>query len=307
MHEQTAHFFGDVSVELLHLKYFQKLAEYEHVTRAAESLCIAQSSLSRTLRGLEGELGVTLFDRQGKNISLNDNGRLVLKYANSILGQLEDMKRELKDKNSLTGKETIVLLVRVASKFLPEIISGFRREHPQVSFVIIQNESALQQGKKHWNLCLDATIEPVTEDENISCVLKEEVCLAMPKGHHLAAREAVALEEVAQESFIGLQKGSSMNDIAESYCRKAGFQPNIILESDNPATLRGLMRVGLGIAFNPVVTWKEMSDEDIRLVAIKGGCCRYINVELCRWTYPSRTVLAFRKYLVGFFHALGKR
>lgn len=291
-------------MELIHLQYFQKLAEYEHVTRAAESLCIAQSSLSRVLRGLEAELGVALFDRAGKNIILNENGRLVLNYTNHIMGRLADMRKELNDRNFLSAEETIIILVRVASKFLPQIISGFRERHPKINFVIIQNETAQQQSRPHWNLCLDATIEPAENDEYTSCVLEEEVCLAMPKGHPLAQREFIRLEEVAGESFIGLQKGSSMNEIAEKYCHKAGFSPNIILESDNPATLRGLMHIGLGIAFNPVVTWKEVSDEDICLVSIEGGCSRYINVSLCRGSYHSRAVLAFRSYLIDFFAEL---
>lgn len=99
-----------------------------------------------------------------------------------------------------------------------------------------------------------------------------------------------------------------MNEIATAYCREAGFSPNIILESDNPSTMRGLMRLGLGIAFNPLVTWKEVSEEEFCLIPIEGiDCCRYIHLTLRPASYHAEVVLAFRDYLIEFFAQLSNR
>ncbi len=66
--------------------YFQKVAELEHLTKAAEALHIAQPALSRTIRSMEEELDVSLFTHQGRNIHLTRDGHILLKYTNKILG-----------------------------------------------------------------------------------------------------------------------------------------------------------------------------------------------------------------------------
>ena len=88
---------GDDLMELLQLYYFKVLAEREHLTRTAESLMIAAPSLSATISRLENELGVKLFDRVGRNIRLNENGRILQRYVNEIFDALQNAKTELKD------------------------------------------------------------------------------------------------------------------------------------------------------------------------------------------------------------------
>jgi len=72
-------------MDLLQLRYFKKVAELEHISQAAEQLMISQPSLSKTIRHLETELNVELFDRRGKNIFINSNGEIVYKYTTRIL------------------------------------------------------------------------------------------------------------------------------------------------------------------------------------------------------------------------------
>lgn len=294
-----------MTVELQHLRYFALIARYEHVTRAADELHVAQSALSRVIRSLEGELGVRLFDRVGRRLVLNANGRILQDYTERIFSLLGDMHRELQDANDLEQAETITLAVKVASKFLPEIIAGFTAREPRARFVIVQSDTAV--GADKWDIRLDAATS-VQEDEYTRCILREEICLAMPKNHPLAAHSELTLREVAGESFLGMQKGSSMNAIATEYCRRAGFAPRIVLTTDNPATLRDFMRLGQGIAFNPLITWNEVATDEFSLVPIAGGeCCRYIHLHIRPQGYHSRLVLEFRDYLIEFFRALQER
>lgn len=88
-------------MELLHLKYFQIVAKHEHMTQAAEELCISQPSLSKVVNRLEEELGVPLFDRQGRNIRLNAFGKAFLKRVERVFRELEDGKKEITDMNGL--------------------------------------------------------------------------------------------------------------------------------------------------------------------------------------------------------------
>lgn len=83
------------------LEYFLKAAEMEHLTKAAEALHIAQPALSRTIRGLEEELNVTLFEKEGRNIRLTRDGHILLKYTENFLREYKAMQQELEDSRNL--------------------------------------------------------------------------------------------------------------------------------------------------------------------------------------------------------------
>lgn len=289
-------------MELNHLLYFKKIAELNHMTMASESLHVAQPALSRTISILEKELEVKLFDRVGKNIVLNENGRILLKYTDRILTSLEDAKKELSDINK-KAVNTVTISMRAASKLLPSILFDFKKKHPFIKFAIVQHKE-LVNNKINCDLMIDSTKDKIIS-KNVTPVLEEEILLAVPNDHPLAGRKKICIEEVALESFISLQKGSSLNDITMSFCRSAGFEPNVILESDDPATIRGLISAGLGVAFLPSITWQGVADSNIKLLSISNmDCKRYINIYLNEERYHSEAVKLFYDYVVDFFREL---
>lgn len=82
-------------MEIFQLIQFQAVAELEHMTRAAERLNLAQPALSRTIQNLENELEAPLFDRSGRRMRLNENGRILLRYSRQILSSIQDAKTRL--------------------------------------------------------------------------------------------------------------------------------------------------------------------------------------------------------------------
>lgn len=100
------------AMEYLHIEYFVKVAETENLSRAAEMLNVSQPSLSQTIRRLEDELGVELFDRKGKRIVLNDAGKRFLVYANQSLNALNEARRAVSSVHheKLRGHITICCL-----------------------------------------------------------------------------------------------------------------------------------------------------------------------------------------------------
>ena len=128
-------------MDLLQLKYFQTVARLEHMTQAAHQLCIAQSSLSQTIAHLEKDLGVPLFDRQGRQIRLNPFGRALLRYGEHIFGELEDARHEIAD---LADRERgRIALSVVLPQILLDLLGTFRALHPHVSFHLFhQHRSA---------------------------------------------------------------------------------------------------------------------------------------------------------------------
>jgi len=291
-------------LELLQLKYFQTVAAFEHMTRAAEELHISQPSLSKTITHLETELGFKLFDRRGKYIRLNEYGKIFLKNVNDIFNKLEDTKKELKD---LSGKESgnIKLLILSGSKFLPDYLHKFSQQYSHINFELIQHFSSLET-VTDFDLCITSSAFKPDKTNCIS-LITEEIFLAVPSNHYLAGRTEISLKEAKDENFTSLQHGQILRKITDSYCRYAGFKPNIIFESDDPATLRGLIKIGQAVAFLPAITWGNSIGSSMTLMHIKEPVCkRTLYLFWPEDRYLSDSSKLFIKFLQRYFEKYKK-
>jgi len=289
-------------VDFVQLRYFKTLAELQHMTHAAKSLHIAQPALSRALRKLEQELGLLLFDRDGKNIRLNENGVILLKHADNILNELDEAKRVLADRKDQTERQVSVAMY-AGTQLLPDIIRSFKDKYPDISLLIMQ-----QQDVGVWDMAdkcdilIHTTIQPL-EKSCCLTLIEEELCLAMPKSHPLSLAESIKLSQVAKEPFIGLHKGSGLRTITDEYCRKAGFLQRVVVESDSPGIVRNLISLGVGLAFIPKITWKGVDyGPNVSLVDIEEPhCIRYIHMTWRQNRYVSTASKIFQSYLAEFF------
>ncbi|MEX1031051.1 MAG: LysR family transcriptional regulator [Paenibacillaceae bacterium] len=287
-------------MELSHLRYFQVVARIEHITRSAEELHISQPALSKTISILEEELQVQLFDRYSKYIRLNEYGKKFLKKVDIALDALEDGKRELSD---LAGNTigTIDLVVNVASYLVPDLLAAFRQSYPQIHFHLLLH-SANSAIRNNYDLCITASL--LTHDsENSVHLLTEEIFLAVPLDHRLAQRSSIHLSEVAEEGFISLRSGKSLREMTDTFCRLAGFTPNINYESDDPSTLRRLIKAGQGVAFIPEITWGSSTGASVALLHIDEPVVFRRNIELSWITdrYMSEATILFRQFTIDYF------
>lgn len=239
-------------LELLQLKYFQVVARLEHISKAAEELYVSQPALSKTISQLEKELGIRLFDRNGKYIKLNRYGKAFCAKVERALKTLEDAKHELKDMSNDPCEE-IRLVVLASSHLLPELLSRFREQYPQVRFRLMQHLTN-SYSQPDFDLCISA-FPLTTRQVEHTPLLRESILLAVPLDHHLAKQSRVKLNELKNEKFIVLKKGKELRKITDLICKEQNFVPQITFESDDPATVRGLIRAKQGIGFIPEVTW----------------------------------------------------
>ncbi|HEX4207043.1 MAG TPA: LysR family transcriptional regulator [Ktedonobacteraceae bacterium] len=293
-------------MELLQLKYFLTVARLEHMTRAAEEVGIAQPALSQTIARLEEELGVALFDRVGRNIHLNHFGQAYVQRVERIFEELEQGQRDLKDlADGRQGQVTFAL--GAATHLLPDLLSTFRKDHPGVHFLLSQHQvntvtSLVQQlARGGCDLCLSS---PPLQQPGITSVplLTEEILLAFPSTHPLARCSQIRLQEVAQEAFISLKPGHSLRDLTDSFCQQAGFRPRIVFESDEPSTIRGLIRAEQGIAFVPAISWRGSVGPTVMHVTVsEPKCQRTVGLS---WLTDRRLSMAaqqFRQFVIEYF------
>lgn len=291
-------------MDLLQLEYFIKVADLEHMTRAAQELHIAQPALSKTIHQFERELGCELFMRDGRNIKLTEMGRIVQQRGKRILGEVDALQKDLQmGMNKLNN--SISLAIQVASEVIPPLIDRFKREHPDTTISIVQfNKEDVDV--RFSDICITSTTHPV--HESWACtVLEEPICLAIPSNHPLCQQKEIFLSDVVGEPFIGLHRGGNLAEIVHYYCSQVGFTPNTVLSCDSPSTLRHLINLGLGFAFVPVKTWRSVREEPIVLRHISGlECKRYINVCWRRYGYISPVVDQFRDMAIEFFRQYDK-
>jgi DNA-binding transcriptional LysR family regulator len=288
-------------MDLLQLKYFQKVARLKHLTQAAQELHITQPALSQTIAKLEKDLGVPLFDRQGRQIRLNKYGEAFLKKVESALDVLEEGKREIAD---MAGLERGT--VSIGTTFLPhfsDVINAFRSSYPDVLFRILQVSTKEMQEHLLENGEIDFSISCKPIERNGICNLPiqtEEILLAVPFTHRLANQQSIKLSEVANEPFIHFKKGHSFRDATDELCQKAGFTPNIACETDDSKTMKELVNSGFGVTFW-LETLLEKENSFHHLHIQEPVCQRTYHLSWSEKRYLSLAAQTFRDLLIQHF------
>lgn len=245
-------------MELRQIKYFIEVAKREHVTEAANALHVAQSAVSRQISNLEEELGVDLFIREGRTVRLTKIGRIFLEHMERAIHVIEDAERVVEEyRDPEKGTIHIGFAASLASYILPTAISYFRREHPNVQFVL--NEGL------YYDLVEDvirgeinmALLGPLPQEQKKikSYVLfTEKIVALLHQNHPLASRSKIKLNELRDEQFILYPKGFVLHDVIVEGCLQTGFQPEVAFEGRDLDAIKGLVSAGLGVTLLPEVT-----------------------------------------------------
>ncbi len=279
------------------LQYFMKVAELEHLTKAAQALHIAQPALSRTIKGLEDELNVPLLEHQGRNIRLTRDGHILLKHAQNFLREYEEMQQEFKDSRDLQ-QLTVKLAILSATKLIPAFLVEFKKAHPEANVSVVSPNSST--ASTHSDLTIFASTEQIENDYTIT-LFKENLVLIFPKNDPHANLPYVNLADFKNANFIAPPKGFVLREAIETHCKEVGFTPNVVMESDNPETTHEFVRAGLGVALVPQLTWSDALKESAFLPVGVPACHRYLNLSWKTDSKLSLTAVLLREYIVDHF------
>lgn len=282
------------------LAHFAGVARTEHVTRAAHEMHVPQSTLSRSLVRLEQDLGVDLFARHGRTVSLTPAGRTFLASVERALGEVERAAEEVRADADLTsGKVAFGFLHTMGSETVPGLISAFRADHPRIRFTLVQNYGewmidALRAGR--LDLCLTSPI-PDAPDLVARRLDEQRLRLVVPEDHRLAGRRRIRLAEAADEVFVTLESGYGLRRITDALCAEAGFRPKVAFEGEEAETLRGLVAAGLGVALLPPPAVPRPGVAELTVTAPRA--VREIGVAWLDGHPDTPPVAAFKKFLLS--------
>ena len=243
-------------MELRQLRYLVALAEEGNFTRAAASSHIAQPAMSQQIRKLEGELGLALVERTTRRVSLTDAGELLVVRARRIMAELEAASTELEALRGMyTGHLTLGAMHTMGPIDLSLAIAMFSARHPGVQLTV-REQSSEEMAEMLRVDELDLAFLSVTERVEsrglgLHQLVSEELVALLPPGHRLARRRHVRMVELADEAFISFRTGARLRELLVSAGREAGFEPRVILESNESQRVRRLVSRGLGVAILP--------------------------------------------------------
>ncbi|WP_318205172.1 LysR family transcriptional regulator [Streptomyces sp. SCL15-4] len=284
-------------MDLLSLRYFQAVARHQHISRAAEELRVAQPSVSRTIRRLETDLGVPLFDRQGRRIRLNDHGAAFLARVDRVLAELDDARREMADAAG-PGPGRVAVAAETLLQ-LSGVLSAFRALRPGVRVRLFQAPvDAMHRHLRSAEVDFAIASQPIAGPGLRTLELvREEVLLAVPTGHPLAGRASVTVAELAGEDFVSTRTGHWQRALLERLFAREGLTPRVVCEGDEAAATPELAGAGLGLCLLPAVARRAIGENGpvawLRLDA--PGCHRTLTLVWRRNAYLSPAARDFRK------------
>lgn len=290
-------------MEWQQIEYFQVVARLQHITRAAEILLISQPALSRSIARLEEELGVPLFERQGRSISLNSYGQLFLQRADRIMKEFQDGKQEIQDLlDPNYGTISFGFMPTLGTYLIPNLINSFRSDYPNINFQFKQNGNDLllkQLESSEIDFCLVSSIESKNQLQWIQ-LWSEELFLIVPSIHHLAKHESITLQELADEPFVLLEKGNGLRGITDQLFEEAGITPKITFEGEEVHTVAAFVAAGLGVTIIPEfkgIDWNNITR--IRLRAPNSQ--RAIGLAWVEGRYLSPSAKRFQQFILDYF------
>ena len=291
-------------MEIEQLRYFKTVATMQHMTRAAEVLAISQPALSKSIASIEQQLGVPLFNREGRSIYLNRFGELFLQSVDIILAEYERIREEFEDIiRPGSGEVLFGFIHTLGMEVVPELIAATTKQFPNMQFSLTQATSLnllkrLEEGA--IDLCLSQKIESKVIDIETEELFVEELFVIVPMTHPLAKQTSVKLEDVKNESFIAIKKGNSLRHLVDGIFLKAGIELNMTFAAEEMHTVAGFVSAGMGISMIPNI--KGLDDYKVKRLKVDPPCYRSVGVSWAKNRYLPPAASEFKQYLVEYFN-----
>lgn len=238
-------------MNLTGLKYFVSVASLGSVTEAAKRAFVSESAISKTIKQLEEEIGVKLFDRQGRTIKLNQQGKVFYTYVSDSLNLLNRGINAVRV-NSINKISEINVLFTVGSPLIPIIALKMQKLLPNVSLNIHQRTTFAKDLKQFDFIISSHKIADFTTIP----LLREEIVIGW-KRNFMRKKNMFNITELENFTFVGENDETELQQTINKFMLSNDLKLNFKYQSDEPATVREMIIAGLGIGFIPSVTWGE--------------------------------------------------
>ena len=262
-------------MEFREISTFLQVAQYQSFSKAARQLGYSQAAVTIQIKQLEHELGVHLFDRIGKQISLTHQGQVFYQYAVSIRNDLERAKNAVSDPSTLSGKLCLGTIESICASIFPDLLAEYHRLHPEVTISIVTDSPGVLLDRMNENAIDIVYLLDRRIYDNRWCKTLEEpeenIFVASPD-HELALIEReLELDEVLRFPFFLTEKDASYRHMLEQYLASINRSVKPFLEIGSTEFIIHMLLKNTGISFLPKFTvQRELQQKQLTALNVRG-------------------------------------
>jgi LysR family transcriptional regulator, hydrogen peroxide-inducible genes activator len=241
-------------MNLKDLKYLVALADTGHFGKAAERSFVSQPTLSAQLKKLEEYLGVTLVERQPKNVQLTEVGKLVVARARRMLNEGDEIIALARhNADPFAGKLKVALIPTIGPYLLPRVMPKLRKALPQLRLMLYEYQTESLLKRLHdGEVDLGILALPVEQDGlEARKLYQEDFTVALPQDHLLGAKSTVKVADLKGHTLLLLEDGHCLREQALEVCSRVDIREHEDFRATSLETLRQMVVAGLGITLLP--------------------------------------------------------
>lgn len=284
-------------MELLQLKYFMDAAKYENFSKAAQHNVVPPSSISKAVKILEKEFNVSLFDRHGKKIYLNEHGRYLYRRVSNIFNELDDCAQHFGTKKS----NHLSIYIQDGYFFMPFLVSDFIRVTPNTYISYIPVQVVLHSNKIPYDFTFMQLQEQMDNFE-YKHLLTDEMILLVSEKHPLANRTEIDLIELKDEHIISFYSTISQRILIDHLCNDIGhYTPIYTFETHDEFAVLHLVALNEGITFMPDKFYHTHTFPGIKAIKLKESISSNLVIAWDRHKKLNQIEKTFLDYCIEWF------
>ena len=254
-------------MEIQQLYYYMELCKQKNVTEAGYACNMTQGALSKQIRKLENELGITLIRRNTRKFELSKEGEIFLSYAKKMTGTYEEMLKNVQKNQEIK----IGCMPVLAPYHFARLVADFRKEYPDIKLVIDERiASEIQENSDRYDFLI--LRENMMEDQKkfrFSPLYDDKLCAVLYEKHPLYGRDRLQLKELKDDVFIFPERGSGSYEVFYKSCEKAGFEPKIAFEFPQANTIMSFVSEGVGVTITFSTVYREAKCAGVKMIPLE--------------------------------------
>ena len=254
-------------MEIQQLYYYMELCKQKNFTAAGYACNMTQGALSKQIRKLENELGITLIRRNTRKFELSKEGEIFLSYAKKMTGTYEEMLKNVQKNQEIK----IGCMPVLAPYHFARLVADFRKEYPDIKLVIDERiASEIQENSDRYDFLI--LRENMMEDQKkfrFSPLYDDKLCAVLYEKHPLYGRDRLQLKELKDDVFIFPERGSGSYEVFYKSCEKAGFEPKIAFEFPQANTIMSFVSEGVGITITFSTVYREAKCAGVKMIPLE--------------------------------------
>lgn len=251
-------------MEIQQLYYYMELCKQKNFTEAGYACNMTQGALSKQIRKLENELGITLIRRNTREFELSKEGEIFLSYAKKMTGTYEEMLKNVQKNQEIK----IGCMPVLAPYHFARLVADFRKEYPDIKLVIDERiASEIQENSDRYDFLI--LRENMMEDQKkfrFSPLYDDKLCAVLYEKHPLYGRDRLQLKD---DVFIFPERGSGSYEVFYKSCEKAGFEPKIAFEFPQANTIMSFVSEGVGVTITFSTVYREAKCAGVKMIPLE--------------------------------------